>query len=304
MTGPISATANTVTLNKLVNLDLNGQNLTGNVTITSGTSGTLNISAGTITGNLTVDAANATVNNAATVSGTITINNVSGNTWNENASNNNIVFNDPNADTNLVIGANQTVSSLTLKTPAKVSVSTGATVTALTVEAGAANTAISNSGTITTVTANGNTSLKGTAPSTVYGTGTITGDALPSAPENAVKEIVVNGLLASDIKYLAFNLNNNGPGTESAQKISTLEEVKSFVSNQYGAILDTTKITVVDGKITVADGLLTTENWNKVKMNGNKVAPYQITVLNKDKTSKIAKIAMYQNGTVSIIALP
>lgn len=213
-----------------------------------------------------------------------------------------IVFKDPDANTSFVVGSGATVGSLTLNKTAKVTVSSGATVSTLTVKAGATNTTIANSGTVTSVEANGDTTITGTAPTTVTGAGTVTGNALPTAPESAVKELLVEGLLASDVRYLAFNLNND---LDTAQKIASLEDVKTFVAGQYeGAVLATDKITVEDGKITVADGLLTTENWNKVKKNGNKVVPYQITVLNKDKTSKIAKIAMYQDGTVSIIKLP
>ena len=81
-----------VNLSKLVNLNLNGKRITGSVTITSDTTGTITISAGTITGNLTVDAKNATVNNEATVNGTITITDVASGTWNENISGNALVF--------------------------------------------------------------------------------------------------------------------------------------------------------------------------------------------------------------------
>ncbi len=131
------------------------------MTLSSGTAGTLNISAGTITGNLTVDAANATVNNAATVSGTITINNVSGNTWNENASGNTILFNDTDAGTNLVIGAGQTVANLTLNGPANVTVPSDATVSSLTVAPTADGSKIGNAGTILVIGGTGSVEVSG-----------------------------------------------------------------------------------------------------------------------------------------------
>lgn len=128
------------------------------------TAGTLNISAGNIAGNLTVDAANATVNNAATVSGTIIINNVSGNTWNENAKDNKLDFNDPDPGTKLVLGANARVTSLTLNTPAAVTIPAGATVGTLTVNT--EGTTVKNAGTITVVEKNADVVIEGNQPGT------------------------------------------------------------------------------------------------------------------------------------------
>lgn len=81
-----------VVLIKLVNLDLAGKTINGNVTMTSDATGTIDIKAGTITGDLTVDAKNATVNNNATVNGTITIKDVKSGTWNQLVDANNMVF--------------------------------------------------------------------------------------------------------------------------------------------------------------------------------------------------------------------
>lgn len=92
----------------------------------------------------------ATVNNNA--SGTFIVTDVSGSTWNENVSGNTIVFNDPNPGTNLVIGAGQTVAGLTLNSSAIVTIPSDATVTTLTVEAGAQSTTINNAGLITNLT--------------------------------------------------------------------------------------------------------------------------------------------------------
>jgi len=101
-----------INLMKLVNLDLNGQTLTGSVSISSETAGTLTISAGTITGDLTVNTPNATVNNSATVSGTTTIIDVAEGTWNELANGNKLVFNAAGRTLNIADGA--TVSALTI----------------------------------------------------------------------------------------------------------------------------------------------------------------------------------------------
>lgn len=135
-----------ITISKLAHLNLNGYTLTGDVIISSNTAGTLNISAGNIGGNLTVNTANATVNNAATATGTITINNVSGNTWNENVSWNNLIFNDPDAGTKLVLGATARVASITLNRPAVVTIPTAASVGALIVNT--AGSTVNNAGAI------------------------------------------------------------------------------------------------------------------------------------------------------------
>lgn len=63
-----------LTLNHLVNIDLGGHTLTGNVSITNATeSGTYSISNGTITGTLAVNTPNAQYDNSATVTGKTTI---------------------------------------------------------------------------------------------------------------------------------------------------------------------------------------------------------------------------------------
>lgn len=129
--------------------------------------GTITLGAGTLTGNLTVNTPNATFVNNANVGGTVFINNVSANTWNENASGNKLEFNDPNANTNLVIAAGKTVASLTLKTQAVVTIPASSTVTALTVASTATGATINNSGTVTTLSSD----ATGT---TITGNGSIT----------------------------------------------------------------------------------------------------------------------------------
>lgn len=88
----------TFTAKRLVDVDLNGYTLTGNVNITTSATGTINLTAGTggeIIGNLTVNAPAATVNNNIPVqSGVITITDVALGTWNESAVGNSFVIND------------------------------------------------------------------------------------------------------------------------------------------------------------------------------------------------------------------
>lgn len=118
-----------------------------------------------ITGNLTVNTPGATVNNSASVDGTITIQDVSGSTWNENASGNKLVFNDPDAGTKLVLGSNAGVASITLNKPAAVTIPSGATVGTLTVNA--AGTTVDNTGTITVVEKNADVEITGNEPGEV-----------------------------------------------------------------------------------------------------------------------------------------
>lgn len=101
--GTISLTGNVtadIVANKLISLDLKGFTITGNVSITSNTAGTITIKDGTIDGNLTVNAPNATVNNSAIVTGIVTITDISPGTWNESANGNIIVIKD---DTGITI---------------------------------------------------------------------------------------------------------------------------------------------------------------------------------------------------------
>jgi len=99
----ISGTPNVV--GRLVDINLNGYTLTGNLSFDTGDSGTINLYAGTIDGDLTVDAPNATFNNYADVTGEVTINGVSAGTWNEYFCENNLVWNAENSTLYVYCGA-------------------------------------------------------------------------------------------------------------------------------------------------------------------------------------------------------
>lgn len=247
-----------------------------------------------ITGNLTVNTPGATVNNSASVDGTITIQDVSGSTWNENASGNKLVFSDPNAGTNLVIGASNTVASLTLNTSAMVTVSTGATVTELIVDSGAANSEITNNGTVTDLTANAAVKVSGNTPENVTGNGNLSGDAVLTAPVDGLTTADVLGVTNDGAKFLVFGLNESEEVQK--QKPSTLAEIKSFMSTKYDVNFNTDAIKVTDGKIEIIGSILSTADWNKVKANGDDSSPYRITLLADNSTNKVLKIAMYQDG--------
>lgn len=102
-------------------------------------------------------------------------------------------------------------------------------------------------------------------------------------------------MLAADVKFLVYGLNEG-----SAQKMATLAEVETYINSTYDVSFNKEAIEVVDGKLSIVGSVLDTAEWNKVKNNGDKTVPYRITVLNKDKTAKIAKIAMYQDGKAVI----
>lgn len=88
----IDGSAGISTVSRIVDINLNGYTLTGNLNFNTGDSGTINLYAGTIDGDLTVDAPNATFNNYADVTGTVTINGVSAGTWNEYPNNNTLIW--------------------------------------------------------------------------------------------------------------------------------------------------------------------------------------------------------------------
>ncbi|MGG3890016.1 Ig-like domain-containing protein [Metabacillus fastidiosus] len=103
-----------ISTSRLVELDLDGHTLIGNVTYNTSESGNLNLSNGTIQGDLIVRAPQATVNNYASVTGGILINDVSSSTWNEYADGNSLILNDPDAYTHLNIQEGKTVDNLVL----------------------------------------------------------------------------------------------------------------------------------------------------------------------------------------------
>ena len=125
-------------------------------------------------------------------------------------------------------------------------------------------------------------------------------DPILEAPTDGLKELPVAELISADVKYLVLGLNEEG---KEVQKVATLAEVKTFIDDKYTVIFNANAIQVEDEKISITGSILNTEDWNKVKENGDKTIPYRITVLNSDKTKKIAKIAMYQDGLAVIESL-
>jgi uncharacterized protein YjdB len=119
------------------------------------------------------------------------------------------------------------------------------------------------------------------------------------APADGLKDLSIPGLTVDDVRYLVFGLKNEA-GT--AQKVATLAEVKDFIEKEYGVTFNANAIKVEEGKLSIDGSILSKADWRKVKAvePGDPSKPYRITVLITDKTNKVAKIAMYEDGVAVI----
>lgn len=109
-----------VSVDRLVNIDLNNKTLTGNLSFATTQAGSIKLGKGTVTGNLTVDTPNVSFTNEATVSGTTTIKDVANNTFTNNGSLQAVLLQDSNG-TRFVNGQNgQIANGLTVDTTANV----------------------------------------------------------------------------------------------------------------------------------------------------------------------------------------
>ncbi len=313
-------------MNKLVNLDLGNFNLDGNVSITSPTVGTLNISSGSgkITGTLAVSTPGATVNNSVVADGGITISDVSNNTWNENVSGNSIVFEDPNAETNFVIGTGQSVASLTLNTPAKVT--NNGTIVALTVQPSATGTTVNNdNGSIANVTVSKGATVEvtGVAPDNVTGEGTLSAQevAIPQNVTVTATDHIGLGYLTNRVtkgSQLAIDYNtlvkvftsDNLQGTtvngydHKGTEITDVELPENLVTRADGLALD---LKVKEGKLVLGKGTkMTKDLFDAIKAQDGtaKDQPYRVTITKANNSKeKIAKVAFYADGTAKLEAI-
>ncbi|MGG6433286.1 S-layer homology domain-containing protein [Anoxybacillus sp. D401a] len=85
-----------IVVSRVVDIDLGGNTLTGNVTVKTSEGGVIHLTGGTVDGNLTVDAPNADFVNGATVTGTTTIKDVLSKTFTNNGTLNKVVIEDAN----------------------------------------------------------------------------------------------------------------------------------------------------------------------------------------------------------------
>ncbi len=295
-------------------IDLNGNNIAGTVNFThnqtgasklsgTGTVGTVNITtkyasftqeAGVTVTNLNlIDVKPATYTNAGTV-GTVTITDADARFLNNGTT---TTVNVNSAGT-VILGGSATIPTVVVQKAGNVKIEENTTVTALTVDNTANGETIANAGQIAAVTANADTTLAGTAPSTVTGTGTVSGNALASPENGAIKSAVAN-VTEGKATFLVAGLLNES----NQQKPVKLAEAKTWIDAKYGVNFNAAAIVVTDGNIEIKGSVLSTSDWNKVKANGVKAMPYRITLLKDDTTAgnatvanKVIKVAMYQDG--------
>jgi len=112
-----------ISVDRLVNIDLNNKTLTGNLSFSTTQAGNIKLGKGTVTGNLTVDTPNVSFTNEATVSGTTTIKDVANNTFTNNGSLQAVLLQDANG-TRFVNGVSGTIAQgLTVDTKELVTLS-------------------------------------------------------------------------------------------------------------------------------------------------------------------------------------
>lgn len=99
-----------------IDFDLNGKTLTGNVSYDTDAEGTILLSNGTITGNLTVDTPSVSFTNSATVNGTTTIKDVANNTFTNNGLLNIVIIQDVTGTPRFVNGQNSQIQNLVIDT--------------------------------------------------------------------------------------------------------------------------------------------------------------------------------------------
>lgn len=203
----------------------------GNVTINGNASGNINLQNLTIKGDLIVNTPNATVNNSATVAGTITITDVATGTWNENADNNKFVINDKTGIT-FNVAAGKTVQSIEVGTDAK-------------------SVVIDNKGTINTVTNNSSHTV------------TVDGEGSVGSVEGSVKvEAVEKAALTDHLSNAASSANNNGNPNNfmSLENVSTdgtsvTADFSKADKEKIKAIYNGLGDKIVNGNVTGADGV-------------------------------------------------
>lgn len=146
--------------------------ITGDLTITGATDGTITLPADlTVNGDLTVNTPNATVNNYANVGGTITINAVSVNTWNQYGNASSIQMGAKNATLNFFAG--DVPQGIKLTKPSRLVINASSGLPNVTVTGDAQDSDIDNLG-------GGELNLTADANVTVAGNVNVTGVGIPT----------------------------------------------------------------------------------------------------------------------------
>jgi hypothetical protein len=121
-----SFTGTPANITKLVDIDFGSYTMTGNLTVNTTEKGTMTLSGtatNSIVGNLTVTAANATVNNNINVNGTVQIDAIAVNTWNQNGKATTLTWNAPAVNgkaATLNLGSKAEVTTANFAAPAAV----------------------------------------------------------------------------------------------------------------------------------------------------------------------------------------
>ncbi|WP_214814332.1 hypothetical protein [Exiguobacterium sp. s196] len=268
--------------------------INGNLTISGNASDTITLQNLIIKGDLIVNTPSATINNYAMVEGSTTIQNVADGTWNEYASNNSLVVNDPDGIV-LNVQQNATVKNVQLNTKTTLNLQADSTIGTLEVKN--AESVVTNGGIIANLVTNEKVTIDGKAPETVKGTGNISGESVTAAPKDGKTEIALpKGFDVKNVKYKAYRLWSENTQTE---KLADLLEVKNHIDKTYGVSFNANALVWSEESLKIDGTLLTTADWNKVKTNGKKEIPYRISILDKDGNLWF-KIAMYQDGKAVI----
>lgn len=240
------------TVTRSLTMNFGAYTLTGNLSFTHTGTGTAVLtgnSGNRITGDLTVDTANASFNNGVKVGGTVNIVNVEIGTWIETANGNTLtitdsdgasititgnpgsvtVTEDASGSLTLSVNAGATVENITSNAPINILVATGATVSNITAAAGASGTIITNNGTTGTLTSNVPINLvANVAPTT-----TITGasGSVVTSGTNANHVVVV-----SDVTAPVLSLTSASAITETTATLNfTTDEAGTYYYLVYAA---------------------------------------------------------------------
>lgn len=216
-----------LTVNRVVNLDLGGKNLTGNIKFDTTQPGTINLSNGTLTGNLTIDTKNASFVNNATVTGTTTITNVAPATFTNKGTLGAVTIDDADGTRFVNSGV---LGAVTIATNGNVTLGGALGTVNVTGEANITNqgtiadfnaqSAITlfNNGTVTDLTGTGAVALSGTGDVT-KATNTNVVVAIAGAPNQELTKsgelvAVVEGKLGATFSWSS----ENGVGTKLVEK--------------------------------------------------------------------------------------
>lgn len=220
-----SSFAASPTITRSLTINFGTYTITGDVTFShagTGTSILTGTAANSIIGDLTVNTANASLNNGVRVSGSVNVVNVEVGTWTESADGNSLtitvsdgasitvtgspgsvtVTEDASGNLTVTVNPGATVTNITTNAPVNIVVSSGATVTSITAGTGSDNTTIINDGTTGTVAANAPINLvANVAPAaTVIGaSGNVTTSGTDAASVNIVMDVTAPTLSAPSV---------------------------------------------------------------------------------------------------------